>query len=125
MWLGAVRDSSYATSDRGEHVIHKIEGHGLCAIRSRSRVQQSLSIARVLWHVVKEGKTAPLSLQYVQLLLCFDRIRVTASYCRRTCAACVCQQDCGECSTPFTSLTIPGDINAEDFDVGGEVRYIL
>lgn len=56
VWLGAVRDSSYATLDRSEHVAHKNEVHGLCAIRGRPRVQQSLSITRVLWHVVKEGK---------------------------------------------------------------------
>eukprot|EP00752_Nemacystus_decipiens_P002207 g2098.t1 len=31
-----------------------------------------------------------------------------------------CPQDCGECPTPYTSLVVPGTIQAEDFDLGGE-----
>ncbi|CAM9354034.1 unnamed protein product, partial [Laminaria digitata] len=31
-----------------------------------------------------------------------------------------CPQDCGKCSTPFASLVLPGKVEAEDYDVGGE-----
>lgn len=31
-------------------------------------------------------------------------------------------QDCGVCPTPFGTLVVPGDIQAEDFDNGGEVK---
>lgn len=31
-------------------------------------------------------------------------------------------QDCGECPTAYTALVVPGTIQAEDFDLGGEVR---
>lgn len=30
-------------------------------------------------------------------------------------------QDCGECPTAYTSLVVPGTVQAEDFDLGGEV----
>jgi len=33
-------------------------------------------------------------------------------------------QDCGECPTAFTTLVLPGTIQAEDFDLGGEVREL-
>lgn len=31
-------------------------------------------------------------------------------------------KDCGKCSTPFALLVLPGIVEAEYYDVGGEVR---
>lgn len=33
-------------------------------------------------------------------------------------------QDCGECPTAYTTLVVPGTVQAEDFDLGGEVREL-
>lgn len=39
-------------------------------------------------------------------------------------ASCLPRQDCKECPASYKSLAVPGNVQAEDFDLGGEVLDI-
>lgn len=48
----------------------------------------------------------------------FGALHVCALFCF---SMCLPRQDCEDCPTAYVPLVVPGNIQAEDFDLGGEV----